>query len=192
LFIDLHLIHETTSPQAFLLLREKNRNVRRPDLTFVTMDHSVLTGIKVRNNIKGIFADKQTEFLIENCKKFGIAVYDLNHPDNDIVHIIESELGLTMPGKTIGRGDSHTSTHGAFGILAFGISLIEITHVLATKPFHKKPKAMNIQIEGSIPQHVTTKYIIFKIIRQIVINDCIGYVVEFTGSSIKKYQCNNK
>src|SRR5690625_5730009 len=132
------------------------------------MDHSVLTVIKVRNNIKGIFADKQTEIIIDNCKKFGIAVYDLNHPDNDIVHIIESELGLTMPGKTIGRGDSHTSTHGAFGILAFGISLIEITHVLANKPFNKKPKAMNIQIEGSIPKNDTKKYIIYKINRHIV------------------------
>jgi 3-isopropylmalate/(R)-2-methylmalate dehydratase large subunit len=186
LFIDLHLIHEVTSPQAFSLLREQGRIVRRPDLTFASSDHNVPTTDR-NSEISDVLAKKQVEFLINNCKEFGIDVYDLNHPDNGIVHIIGPELGLTTPGKTIVCGDSHTSTHGAFGALAFGIGSSEITHVLATQTLPQaKPKTMNIRIEGEVPEGVSSKDIILNIIGEIGTNGGAGHVVEFTGSTVEK------
>ncbi|MDQ0158154.1 3-isopropylmalate dehydratase large subunit [Alkalibacillus salilacus] len=183
LFIDLHLIHEVTSPQAFSKLREEGRLVRRPDLTFATADHIVPTG--ERDNIRDILAKKQIDFLTKNCEEFGITLYDIDHPDNGIVHIIGPELGLTTPGKTIVCGDSHTSTHGAFGSLAFGIGSSEITHVLATQTLpQKKPKTMNIHIDGQLKDYVTSKDIILKIIQEIGTNGGAGHVVEFTGSAV--------
>jgi 3-isopropylmalate/(R)-2-methylmalate dehydratase large subunit len=185
LFVDLHLIHEVTSPQAFSLLREQERTVRRPDLTFATTDHNVPT--TDRNiPIADVLSRKQVEFLTENCKEFGIPVYGLDHPDNGIVHIIGPELGLTTPGKTIVCGDSHTSTHGAFGCLAFGIGSSEITHVLATQTLPQmKPKTMNIQIEGELAGGVSSKDIILSIIGKIGTNGGSGYIIEFTGSAVK-------
>ena len=185
LFIDLHLIHEVTSPQAFSKLREEGRSVRRPDLTFATADHIVPT--EDRENIRDILAKKQVEFLSKNCEEFGITLYDVDHPDNGIVHIIGPELGLTTPGKTIVCGDSHTSTHGAFGALAFGIGSSEITHVLATQTLpQKKPKTMNIHIDGHLMDYVTSKDIILKIIQEIGTSGGAGYVVEFTGSAVEE------
>ncbi|WP_255585161.1 3-isopropylmalate dehydratase large subunit [Virgibacillus saliphilus] len=184
IFIDLHLIHDVTSPQAFSLLREQGRTVRRPDLTFASADHNVPT--KERDNIKDILAKKQVEYLIKNCNEFGITAYDLDHPDNGIVHIIGPELGLTTPGKTIVCGDSHTSTHGAFGALAFGIGSSEITHVLATQTLpQNKPKTMNIRIEGKKPERVSGKDIILKIIGEIGTKGATGHIVEFTGSTVE-------
>lgn len=191
IFIDLHLIHDVTSPQAFSLLRKKGRKVRRPDLTFASADHNVPT--QDRKNIKDILAKKQVEFLIENCKEFGITCYDLDHPDNGIVHIIGPELGLTTPGKTIVCGDSHTSTHGAFGALAFGIGSSEITHVLATQTLPQtKPKTMNIRIEGKKPKDITAKDIILKIIGEIGTKGGAGHIVEFTGSTIKEMSMDER
>ncbi|MFC7062401.1 3-isopropylmalate dehydratase large subunit [Halobacillus seohaensis] len=185
LFIDLHLIHEVTSPQAFSLLREQGRTVRRPDLTFATTDHNVPTTDR-SEGIADVLAKKQVQFLTENCKEFGIDVYDLNHPDNGIVHIIGPELGLTTPGKTIVCGDSHTSTHGAFGSLAFGIGSSEITHVLATQTLpQEKPKTMNVQIEGDMPRGVSSKDIILNIIGQMGTQGGTGYIIEFTGSTVR-------
>ena len=191
LFIDLHLIHEVTSPQAFSLLKEQSRNVRRPDLTFATADHNVPT--KDRDDIKDILAKKQVEFLVNSCHEHGITVYDLDHPDNGIVHIIGPELGLTTPGKTIVCGDSHTSTHGAFGSLAFGIGSSEITHVLATQTLpQNKPKTMNIHLIGSKPKGVSAKDIILKIIGEIGTNGGTGHIVEFTGQTIKEMSMDER
>lgn len=185
LFIDLHLVHEVTSPQAFSLLREKGRTVRRPDLTFATTDHNVPTTDRSAG-LRDALSKKQVEFLTDNCKEFGIEVYDLNHPDNGIVHIIGPELGLTTPGKTIVCGDSHTSTHGAFGALAFGIGSSEITHVLATQTLpQSKPKTMNVHIEGNMPQGVSSKDVILKIIEKIGTNGGTGHIIEFTGSTVR-------
>lgn|SRR5699024_2622789 len=184
LFIDLHLIHDVTSPQAFSLLRKKGRTVRRPDLTFASADHNVPT--KNREDIKDLLAKKQVEVLTKNCNEFGITVYDLDHPDNGIVHIIGPELGLTTPGKVIVCGDSHTSTHGAFGALAFGIGSSEITHVLATQTLpQNKPKTMNIKIEGEKPKGVSAKDIILKVINEIGTKGGAGHIVEFTGSTVE-------
>ncbi len=184
LYIDLHLVHEVTSPQAFTLLREQGRSVRRPDLTFATTDHNVPT--KDRDDIKDPLSKKQVNYLEQNCEEFGIPVYGVNHPDNGIVHVIGPELGLTTPGKTIVCGDSHTSTHGAFGCLAFGIGSSEITHVLATQTLpQNKPKTMNVHIEGTLEQGVSSKDIIMAIIGKIGTNGGAGYVIEFTGNSIR-------
>ncbi|MBS4206628.1 3-isopropylmalate dehydratase large subunit [Bacillus sp. FJAT-50079] len=186
LYIDLHLIHEVTSPQAFSLLREQNRKVRRPDLTFATADHNVPT--KDRDEpIKDYLSRKQVEFLQRNCEEFNIPIFDLNHQDNGIVHVIGPELGLTLPGKTIVCGDSHTSTHGAFGALAFGIGSSEITHVLATQTLPQtKPKTMHIQLKGDLKDNITSKDIILYIIRTIGTNGGSGFVLEFTGEAIEK------
>ncbi|WP_174614504.1 3-isopropylmalate dehydratase large subunit [Virgibacillus ihumii] len=187
IYIDLHLIHDVTSPQAFSLLREQGREVRRPDLTFASADHNVPTTDRKLEDFKDILAKKQVEALINNCKEFDITVYDTQHQDNGIVHIIGPELGLTTPGKTIVCGDSHTSTHGAFGAFAFGIGSSEITHVLATQTLPQaKPKTMNIQIEGEVPEGISSKDIIMHIIGEIGTNGGVGHVVEFTGSTVKK------
>lgn len=184
LYIDLHLVHEVTSPQAFEGLRMNNRPVRRPDLTFATMDHNVPT--VDRFNLQDEIAKKQIDTLAENCKEFNIPLYDLNSPNQGIVHVIGPELGLTQPGKTIVCGDSHTSTHGAFGTLAFGIGTSEVEHVLATQTlWQAKPKTLNVQINGELPPHVSAKDVILSIIKEHGIGFGTGYVIEYTGEVIR-------
>ncbi len=185
IYIDLHLVHEVTSPQAFEGLRLANRKVRRPELTFATMDHNVPT--KDRYNIKDPISKKQIETLEANCEEFGVTLFGLKSPHQGIVHVIGPELGLTLPGKTIVCGDSHTATHGAFGALAFGIGTSEVEHVMATQCLQQsKSKTMNIHLNGELPLGVTAKDIILGIISQNGTDFGTGYVMEFTGDAIKK------
>lgn len=184
IYIDLHLVHEVTSPQAFEGLRLANRTVRRPNLTFATMDHNVPT--KDRYNIKDPISKKQIETLENNCAEFGVTLFGLDSPDQGIVHVIGPELGLTHPGKTIVCGDSHTATHGAFGALAFGIGTSEVEHVLATQCLQQtKSKNMNVHVKGSLGYGVTAKDVILGIISQYGTDFGTGYVVEFTGEAIR-------
>jgi len=160
LYVDLHLVHEVTSPQAFTGLREAGRTVRRPDLTFATLDHNVPT-VGNRLVLEDALARTQVEALRQNCREFGIRLFDLDAPEQGIVHVIGPELGLTQPGMTIVCGDSHTSTHGAFGALAFGIGTSEVEHVLATQCLvQKKPRSMMVRFSGSIGPAVTAKDLI--------------------------------
>ncbi|MDZ5712878.1 3-isopropylmalate dehydratase large subunit [Jeotgalibacillus haloalkalitolerans] len=185
LYIDLHLIHEVTSPQAFEGLRLQGRKVRRPDLSFATMDHNVPT--KNREVIKDPVSKQQMNTLADNCKEFGIPLAHMHHPDQGIVHVIGPELGLTQPGKTIVCGDSHTSTHGAFGALAFGIGTSEVEHVLSTQTlWQSKPKTMEIRVEGELGFGVTAKDVILAIISKFGVDAGTGYVVEYTGDAIRK------
>lgn len=185
IYIDLHLLHEVTSPQAFEGLRLEGRAVRRPDRSFATMDHNVPT--KDRYNIKDPISKKQIETLEENTKEFGVTLYGMDSPKQGIVHIIGPELGLTHPGKTIVCGDSHTATHGAFGALAFGIGTSEVEHVLATQCLQqKKSKTMNVAINGSLGFGITAKDVILGIIDQYGTDFGTGYVIEFTGQAIKE------
>src|SRR5687768_570835 len=185
LYIDLHLVHEVTSPQAFEALRLTGRKVRRPDLTVATMDHNVPTwdrSLPVTDEV----AAKQMEVLSENCAEFGIPLYDLNSDKQEIVHVIGPELGLTQPGMTIVCGDSHTSTHGAFGALAFGIGTSEVGHVLATQCLiQNRPRTMEIRVEGSLGPGVSAKDIILAVIAKIGIGGGTGHVFEYTGSAIR-------
>ena len=184
LYIDLHLVHEVTSPQAFEGLRINQRKVRRPDLTYATVDHNVPT--KNRDVIKDKIAKKQMETLKNNCEKFGIPLADMYHPDQGIVHVIGPELGLTQPGKTIVCGDSHTSTHGAFGAIAFGIGTSEVEHVLATQSlWQEKPKTLNVHVEGNLAVGVTAKDLILAIIAKFGIKFGTGHVIEYTGEAIR-------
>ncbi|GGB48936.1 3-isopropylmalate dehydratase large subunit [Fictibacillus barbaricus] len=183
LYIDLHLIHEVTSPQAFAGLREKNRKVRRPDLCFATMDHNIPT--VDRFNIKDVTSRLQVQTLEKNCEEFGIQLEGLHSDQQGIVHVIGPELGLTLPGKTIVCGDSHTSTHGAFGALAFGIGTSEVEHVLATQTlWQHKPKQMNVRIEGDLGFGVTAKDVILWFIAKYGTNIGTGYIIEFSGSTV--------
>lgn len=185
LYIDTHLVHEVTSPQAFEGLRLNNRKVRRPDLTFATMDHNVPTTDRSLP-IKDQIAAKQMETLAQNCAEFDIPLYDINSPEQGIVHVIGPELGITQPGKTIVCGDSHTSTHGALGALAFGIGTSEIEHVLATQCLlQHKSETFEIRVDGSLPYGVTAKDIILSIIGHIGIDGGNGAVIEYTGSAIR-------
>jgi 3-isopropylmalate/(R)-2-methylmalate dehydratase large subunit len=185
LYIDRHLVHEVTSPQAFDGLRLSHRKVRRPEATFATMDHNVSTRTKDFNLIDPISV-LQMKTLINNCKEFGIKLYDIHHPDNGIVHVIAPEMGLTQPGMTIVCGDSHTSTHGAFGALAFGIGTSEVEHVLATQTLvQQKPKTMEIRVEGPLKPGVTPKDIVLAIIGKIGTDGATGYVIEYTGEAIR-------
>lgn len=185
LYIDLHLIHEVTSPQAFEGLRIAGRRVRRPDLTIATMDHNVPTTDRSLP-ITDPISKKQMETLAKNCKEFGIRVYDLDSPQQGIVHVIGPELGLTLPGKTIVCGDSHTSTHGAFGALAFGIGTSEVEHVLATQCLQQaKPKTMEVHFKGRLPKGVTAKDAILALIAKIGTAGATGYVIEYTGEAIE-------
>src|SRR5690625_1202709 len=185
LYIDQHLIHEVTSPQAFEGLRLNNRKVRRPDLTYATMDHNVPT--KNREVIKDEISRKQMETLRKNCEDFGIKLADMFHPDQGIVHVIGPQLGLTQPGKTIVCGDSHTSTHGAFGALAFGIGTSEVEHVLATQTiWQDRPKTLNVKVEGDLGPGVTAKDLILAIIAKFGVRFGTGYVMEYTGEAIRK------
>lgn len=184
LYIDLHLVHEVTSPQAFEGLRLAGRKVRRPDLTFATMDHNVPT--QDRFNITDPISKQQVDTLEENCKEFGVTLYDLNSLDQGVVHVMGPELGLTHPGKTIVCGDSHTSTHGAFGALAFGIGTSEVEHVLATQCLQQsKPKTMEVRVTGKLPQGVTAKDLILGIIAKYGTDFATGYVIEYTGEAIR-------
>ena len=184
LYIDLHLLHEVTSPQAFEGLRLAGRKVRRPDLCFATMDHNVPT--KNLPTIKDPIAKKQIVTLETNCNEFGIQLADMAHPDQGIVHIIGPELGLTQPGKTIVCGDSHTSTHGAFGAIAFGIGTSEVEHVLSTQTlWQSKPKTMEIRINGKLGFGVTAKDVILAIIAKFGIDVGTGHIAEFTGEAIR-------
>jgi len=185
LYIDLHLIHEVTSPQAFEGLRLNGRQVRRPDLSFATMDHNVPT--KNLPTIHDPIARNQIETLAKNAEEFGVELAGMGHPDQGIVHVIGPELGLTQPGKTIVCGDSHTSTHGAFGAIAFGIGTSEVEHVLSTQTlWQNKPKTMEIRVEGELSIGVAAKDIILAIIAKFGIGVGTGYIVEFTGEAIHK------
>lgn len=184
LYIDLHLIHEVTSPQAFEGLRLKGRKVRRPDLTFATMDHNVPT-IPNAPVIDPI-SKKQMTTLEKNCAEFGIPLAGVGDPDQGIVHVIGPQLGLTQPGKTIVCGDSHTSTHGAFGALAFGIGTSEVEHVLSTQTlWQHKPKTMQVKINGRLGLGVTAKDVILAIIAKYGTNVGTGYIFEYTGEAIR-------
>ncbi|WP_079529488.1 3-isopropylmalate dehydratase large subunit [Halobacillus hunanensis] len=184
LYIDLHLVHEVTSPQAFEGLRMSSRKVRRPDRTYATMDHNVPT--VHRNVIKDAVSKKQMETLESNCEEFGIRLADINHPDQGIVHVIGPELGLTQPGKTIVCGDSHTSTHGAFGSLAFGIGTSEVEHVLATQSlWQASPKTLQVKVDGVLGTGVTAKDLILAIIAKFGVRFGTGYVIEYTGEAIR-------
>jgi 3-isopropylmalate/(R)-2-methylmalate dehydratase large subunit len=185
LFIDRHLVHEVTSPQAFDGLREAGRKVRRPDLTFATVDHNVPTDGRPIN--ENSLSGKQLAALSKNCAEFGVPLFGYGEAGQGIVHVIGPQLGLTLPGLTIVCGDSHTSTHGAFGALAFGIGTTEVEHVLATQTLRSpsKPKSLGIQIDGELPFGVTAKDIILAIIRRIGAAGGTGYVVEYMGSAIR-------
>ena len=186
LYIDLHLIHEVTSPQAFEGLRIQNRKLRRPDLTFATLDHNVPT-IDIFN-IKDEIAYKQITTLQQNAKDFGVHIFDMGSDEQGIVHMVGPETGLTQPGKTIVCGDSHTATHGAFGAIAFGIGTSEVEHVFATQTlWQTKPKNLKININGSLPPGVYAKDIILYLINQYGVDFGTGYALEFTGETIKIY-----
>lgn len=184
LYIDLQLVHEVTSPQAFEGLRLSGRKVRRPDLTFATMDHNVPT--KDRFNITDPISKQQIETLSKNCADFGVTLFDLNSIDQGVVHVMGPELGLTHPGKTIVCGDSHTATHGAFGALAFGIGTSEVEHVLATQCLQQaKPKTLEIRVVGKLAAGVTAKDLILGIIAKYGTDFATGYVAEYTGEAIR-------
>jgi len=185
LYIDLHLIHEVTSPQAFDGLRLTSRKVRRPDLTIATEDHNVPT-LDIDKPIQDPVSRLQVDTLRNNCKEFGIRLHSLGDVEQGIVHVVGPQLGLTQPGLTIVCGDSHTSTHGAFGALAFGIGTSEVEHVLATQTLAlKRPKTMAITVDGTLRPGVTSKDIILAIIAKISTGGGQGYVIEYRGSAIR-------
>lgn len=185
LYIDTHLIHEVTSPQAFNGLRKRNLPVFRRERTWATMDHNVPTKDQDKP-IKEEMSRKQVAMLAQNCKDFDVRLYGLGHPYQGIVHVIGPELGITKPGMTIVCGDSHTSTHGAFGTIAFGIGTSEVEQVLATQTILQyKPKTMNIRIDGKLGKGVSSKDIILYIIAQISASGGTGYFVEYSGSAIR-------
>ncbi|MEJ7618945.1 MAG: 3-isopropylmalate dehydratase large subunit [Pyrinomonadaceae bacterium] len=185
LYIDQHLVHEVTSPQAFEALRAAHRSVRRPDLTVGTVDHNVPTtdrSLPITDRI----AAQQIETLRRNCAEFGITFFDISSAEQGIVHVVGPELGLTLPGMTIVCGDSHTSTHGAFGALAFGIGTSEVEHVLATQCLQQsKPRTMEIRVRDSLPEGVTAKDLALGIIGQIGTDGATGHVIEYTGKAIR-------
>jgi 3-isopropylmalate/(R)-2-methylmalate dehydratase large subunit len=185
LYIDLHLVHEVTSPQAFEGLRLAGRKVRRPELTVATPDHNIPTTDR-RLPIADPISKQQIDTLRQNCREFGVKLYDLDNPQQGIVHIIGPELGLTQPGMTIVCGDSHTATHGALGALAFGIGTSEVEHVLATQTLlQSKPKTFEMRVDGQLARGVTAKDLILYLIGQITTDGGTGYVIEYTGSAIR-------
>jgi 3-isopropylmalate/(R)-2-methylmalate dehydratase large subunit len=186
LYIDLHLVHEVTSPQAFSMLRERGLKVRRPDRTVATMDHSTPTTPARSLPIADSGAASQLAALERNCAQMGIPLFALGDARQGIVHVIGPELGLTQPGMTIVCGDSHTSTHGAFGALAFGVGTSEVGHVLATQClFQSKPRTLEIRLDGRLPAGVAAKDLILAIIAHIGIQGGTGHVIEYTGSAIR-------
>ena len=185
LYVDAHLVHEVTSPQAFATLRERGLRVRRPERTFATMDHAIPTR-PLEMALWPADAAHQVRTLRKNCAEFGVTLFDIEGDTQGIVHVIGPELGITQPGMTIVCGDSHTSTHGAFGALAFGIGTSEVTHVLATQCLlQSKPKTFAINVEGALTPGVTAKDIILAIIRRIGVGGGAGYVFEYRGSLIR-------
>jgi 3-isopropylmalate/(R)-2-methylmalate dehydratase large subunit len=189
LYIDLHIIHEVTTPQAFSLLREKDLPVRRPDLTLPTIDHSSSTvpGANFKDiAIVGGSAANQISQMEKNCQDFGLDLLGYGNDNRGIVHVIGPELGATQPGKTIVCGDSHSSTHGAFGALAFGIGTTEVGHVLATQCLlQRKPKTLDVRIDGTLPEGVTAKDIILAVIGKIGLDGGTGHVIEYRGDAIR-------
>jgi 3-isopropylmalate/(R)-2-methylmalate dehydratase large subunit len=184
LFIDLHLVHEVTSPQAFEGLRLAGRKVHRPDLTIATADHNVPT-IDIHAPVADPVSARQLAALDANCDQFGVTVYPMGHADQGIVHIIGPEQGLTQPGMTIVCGDSHTSTHGAFGALAFGIGTSEVEHVLATQTLpQQRPAGMAVTVEGETPIGVSAKDIVLAVVGKLGTGGGIGHVIEYRGSAI--------
>jgi 3-isopropylmalate/(R)-2-methylmalate dehydratase large subunit len=185
LYIDLHLIHEVTSPQAFDGLRLAGRKVRRPDLTIATEDHNVPT-LNIDKPIADPVSKLQVDTLRKNCAEFGVRIHSLGDIDQGIVHVVGPQLGITQPGMTIVCGDSHTSTHGAFGALAFGIGTSEVEHVLATQTLPLiRPKTMAINVEGTLKPGVTSKDIILAVIAKIGTGGGQGYIIEYRGSAIR-------
>jgi 3-isopropylmalate/(R)-2-methylmalate dehydratase large subunit len=187
LYVDLHLVHEVTSPQAFESLRLAGRRVRRPDRTVATADHNVPTdGSTSAQQIRDHLSRKQVETLEQNCAEFGLPVYSIGSEHQGIVHVIGPELGLTQPGMTIVCGDSHTATHGAFGALAFGIGTSEVEHVLATQTLQQaKPRSMRVSYQGELGFGVTAKDLILGTIGQMGTDGAVGHVVEYAGTAIE-------
>jgi len=185
LFVDLHLVHEVTSAQAFSGLELANRTVRHPELTLATVDHAVPTtgrGLGIRDPL----AKKQVDALKDNCARHGVQLFGLNDPRQGIVHVVGPEQGMTQPGMVIVCGDSHTSTHGAFGALAFGVGTSEVEHVLATQTIRqKKPKSMAIEVDGDLPPGVTAKDLILGIISSIGVAGGQGHVIEYRGEAVR-------
>ena len=185
LYVDLHLVHEVTSPQAFEALRLSGRRVRRPELTVATVDHNVSTGDR-RLPIVDELSARQISALVENAREYGVRLFDLDSPEQGIVHVIGPELGLTQPGMTIVCGDSHTSTHGAFGALAFGIGTSEVEHVLATQCIvQARPRTMEVSFEGMLQPGVSAKDLILALIRRIGTDGASGHVIEYTGGAVR-------
>src|SRR5205085_1134008 len=192
LYIDLHLVHEVTSPQAFDGLRAAGRGIRHPDLTIATVDHNVPTTDRSLP-IADPIAAKQIETLRRNCLEFGVKLYDINAAEQGIVHVIGPELGLTQPGMTIVCGDSHTSTHGAFGALAFGIGTSEVEHVMATQCLlQKKPKTMLVNFDGELAPGVTAKDLILGLIAKIGVDGAAGHAIEYAGDTIRKLSMESR
>ncbi len=185
MFIDLHLIHEVTSPQAFDGIRLAGRTVHRPDLTIATADHNVPT-VDIDKPVADPISAKQLEVLAANCSEFGITCYPMGHANQGIVHIIGPEQGLTQPGMTIVCGDSHTSTHGAFGALAFGIGTSEVEHVLATQTLpQRRPDTMSVTVDGALPPGVTAKDLVLAVIGQIGTGGGAGHIIEYRGDAVR-------
>jgi 3-isopropylmalate/(R)-2-methylmalate dehydratase large subunit len=185
LYVDLHLVHEVTSPQAFEGLRLAGRRVRRPDLTIATEDHNVPT-LDIEAPIADPVSRIQVETLRANCAEFGVPLYPLGDRDQGIVHVVGPQLGLTQPGMTVVCGDSHTSTHGAFGCLAFGIGTSEVEHVLATQTLPLRPfRTMAVTVDGSLPEDVTAKDLILAVIAQIGTGGGQGHVIEYRGDAVR-------
>src|SRR5579875_1875146 len=185
LYIDMHLVHEVTSPQAFDGLRLAGRGVRRPDLTLATEDHNVPT-VDIDKPIADPVSRTQVETLRRNCAEFGIRLHPMGDPGQGIVHVIGPQLGLTQPGMTVVCGDSHTSTHGAFGALAFGIGTSEVEHVLATQTLpQRRPKTMAIEVDGELADGAYAKDIVLAIIGKLGTGGGIGHVIEYRGDTIR-------
>ena len=192
LFIDLHLVHEVTSPQAFDSLRINNRVVKYPELTLATVDHGIPTSNRALG-IKDPLSKKQIEALENNCNEFGVTLFGVNDPRQGIVHVIGPEQGITQPGMTIVCGDSHTATHGAFGSLAFGIGTSEVEHVLATQTLAmSKPKTMKVEVTGELQNGITPKDLILGIIRKIGTGGGAGHVIEYSGDAIAQMSMENR
>jgi 3-isopropylmalate/(R)-2-methylmalate dehydratase large subunit len=196
LYVDLHLVHEVTSPQAFDVLRGRNLRLRRPDLTLATMDHSTPTDpaqIAGRVPIAVQSAARQVRELTRNCEEFGVELFGMQDERRGIVHIIGPELGLTQPGRTIVCGDSHTSTHGAFGALAFGIGTTEVGHVFATQCLlQRRPRTMAVEVAGRLPPGVTAKDLVLTIIGRLGVNGGTGHVIEYSGSAIESLSMDER
>src|SRR5947208_10539938 len=194
IYIDLHLVHEVTSPQAFDGLRLAGRPVRRPDRTVATADHNVPTdGTPVAQRIRDELSRVQVQTLERNCEEFGIPVYSLGSEHQGIVHVIGPELGVTQPGMTIVCGDSHTATHGAFGALAFSIGTSEVEHVLATQCLvQRRPKTMRINYSGELGPGVTAKDLVLATIGRLGVSGMVGHAVEYAGETIRGLSMENR